>query len=60
MKDLGKTLQPGNAALFVLVRKATPDKVLEGLRSFAGSATVLKTSLTVDDETALRKVLEDA
>ena len=28
MKDLGATITPGTAALFVLVRKSTPDKVL--------------------------------
>ena len=27
MKELGETFQPGTSALFVLVRKATPDKV---------------------------------
>ena len=31
MKDLGATLTSNSAALFVLVRKSTPDKVLEGL-----------------------------
>ena len=29
MKELGETLTAGTSALFVLVRKATPDKVLE-------------------------------
>src|SRR4051794_26754882 len=28
MRDLGSTLRPGTSALFVLVRKSTPDKVL--------------------------------
>ena len=37
MKDLSATLTPGSAALFVLVRRSTPDKVLEGLRPFAGN-----------------------
>jgi uncharacterized membrane protein len=36
MKDLSATLTPGSAALFVLVRKSTPDKVLDGLKAFAG------------------------
>src|SRR5678816_1654182 len=36
MKDLGATLTPGSSALFVLVRRSTPDKVLEGLRPFIG------------------------
>jgi len=58
MKELGETITPGTSALFVLVRKATPDKVLEKLKVFKG--TVLKTSLTADREEALRAVFEDA
>ena len=56
MKDLGETLKPGTSALFVLVRKSTPDKVLEGIKSFKG--TVIQTSLTKDKEDELRRVLE--
>jgi uncharacterized membrane protein len=58
MKELGKSFTPGSSALFVLVRKATPDKVLEALKGFKGN--VLKTSLTTDKEEALRAVLEQA
>src|SRR5215470_10558457 len=58
MKDLGATLQPGTSALFVLVRKSTPDKVLDGLQPFLGKAKVLKTSLTKDKEDELRRALE--
>lgn len=58
MKDLGATLTPGTAALFVLVRKSTPDKVLEGLKPFIGKAKVLQTSLTKDKEEELRHALE--
>ena len=57
MKELGETLTPGTSALFVLVRKATPDKVLEGLKGFKGK--VIQTSLTKDKEEELRKVLEN-
>jgi len=56
MKKLGETFTPGTSALFVLVRKATPDKVLEGLKGFKGK--VIQTSLTKDKEDELRKVLE--
>lgn len=55
MKDLGSSLQPGNAALFVLVRKMTADKVLEDLKGSGG--TVLKTSLDHTKEQALRDAL---
>ena len=36
MKELGETFQPGSSGLFVLVRKVTPDKVLEALKGFGG------------------------
>ena len=56
MKELASDLTEGTSALFILVRKATTDKVLERLQGFKGK--VLKTSLTVDAEEELRKVLE--
>ncbi len=55
MKHLGETFNPGNSALCVLVRKATPDKLLEALKQFNG--TVLKTSLTHDKEETLKAAL---
>ena len=58
IKELGQAFQPGTSALFVLVRKATPDKVLEELKGFKGK--VLKTSLTKDKEDELREVLEQS
>jgi uncharacterized membrane protein len=42
----------------VLVRKATPDKVLEELKGFKGK--VFKTSLTKEKEEELREVLEQS
>jgi uncharacterized membrane protein len=44
MKDLGATLTSGSSALFVLVRRSTPDKVLEGLKPFVGKGRILQTS----------------
>ncbi|HMF90104.1 MAG TPA: DUF1269 domain-containing protein [Candidatus Angelobacter sp.] len=58
MKDVGDSLKPGTSALFVLIRKATADKVLEGLKPFVGKGKVFQTSLNKDDEKALRDVLE--
>lgn len=54
MKDLGANLTPGSSALFVLIRKSTPDKVLEGLKPFVGKGHVMQTSLTKDKEDELR------
>jgi len=60
MKELAAHFQPGCAAIFVLVRKATTDKVLEGLQEFHGKGKVLRTSLTKDEEAELRKVIESS
>jgi len=57
-KQLGEELTPGSSALIVLLRKVTADKVLEGLKQFAGKGRVFQTSLSKDDEKSLREVLE--
>lgn len=56
MKDLAATLTPGSSALFVLVRKATPDKVLAELEGTGGK--VLKTSLSDAEEAKLQAALD--
>jgi uncharacterized membrane protein len=58
MKDLAANMTPGSSMLFVLVRKATPDKVLEELKGTGG--TILKTSLSHDDEAKLQAALSAA
>ena len=58
MKELGATLVAGTSALFVLVRKSTPDKVLAGLQAFAGKGKVLQTSLDEGKDAELRKFFE--
>ena len=60
MKDLAQSFKPGTSALFVLVRKVTGDKVLTGLKDFAGKGKVFQTSLSKDDEATLREALEKA
>ena len=57
-KQLGEELTPGSSALIVLLRKVTADKVLDGLKQFAGKGRVFQTSLNKDDEKSLREVLE--
>ncbi len=60
MKDLAQSFKPGSSALFILVRRATPDKVIAGLKEFAGKGRVFQTSLNKDDEATLREALEVA
>ncbi len=58
MKELSGSLQPGNAALFVLVQEMTADKVLKEISGFGG--VVLKTSLDESKEQVLREALQKA
>ena len=58
MKELAAAMNPGSSALFVLVRKATPDKVLEEVKGTGGK--ILKTSLSHDDEAKLQAALNAA
>jgi len=55
MKELATSLQPGNAALFVEIKKMTDDKVLEAIKGTGG--IVLKTSLDHTKEQALRNAI---
>jgi uncharacterized membrane protein len=56
MKELGAQLQPGKAALFLLVRQVTPDKVLDAVKEYGG--TVIRSSLTRDAEARLQQALD--
>jgi uncharacterized membrane protein len=60
MRELGETLQPGSAALCLLLRDSTPDRVIERLRRHAPNARLLRTSLSHTDEDRLRVMLEKA
>jgi uncharacterized membrane protein len=58
MKGLATSIQPGDAALFVLVKNMTEDKVLREIQDAGG--VVLKTSLDDAKEKALRDALTSA
>lgn len=58
MKELSASIQPGNAALFVLVKNMTADKVLKEIKDAGG--VVLKTSLDETKEKVLRDALAGA
>jgi uncharacterized membrane protein len=60
MKDIGASLKDGGAAVCVLVRKVTGDKVLEGLAQFKNKGRVIQTSLTKEQEDKLRASMGDA
>jgi uncharacterized membrane protein len=57
MKDLGEKLQPGGAAVFVLVRQSTPDKVLPRISQYGGD--VIHSSLSSEAEETLQEALRE-
>jgi uncharacterized membrane protein len=55
IRQIGETLQPNTSALFVLVRKAQPEKVMNELSGFRGR--VIRSSLSPDQEKRLQEAL---
>jgi uncharacterized membrane protein len=56
IKQIGEQLQQGKAAVFLLARSATVDRVIEALRPF--HPTVIQTNLTRDREDELVRALQ--
>jgi len=56
IKQIGQQLQDGKAAVFLLARSATVDKVIEAIKPF--NPTVIQTNLTKDREEELVKALQ--
>ena len=60
MKQVGSDLKENNAAVFVLVRDVTQDKVMERLEKYTGKGRVHTSSISREDEEKLRGLLEAA
>lgn len=58
MKELAAEMEPGTAAMIVLVRESTPDKVLPRISPYGGR--VVHTSLSDVQEAQLREALSPA
>ncbi len=58
MKQVATSLEGGRAALFLLIRKMTADKVMEGLAGMGGS--IMRSSFDETKEEALRAALAGA
>ncbi|HEY7034409.1 MAG TPA: DUF1269 domain-containing protein [Thermomicrobiales bacterium] len=54
-KGVASSLPAGGAAVFLLVRRSTPDRVLEEMKPFGG--TVLQTNLSAEAEQRLKDAL---
>jgi uncharacterized membrane protein len=55
IKSLGKTIPKGSSALFLLIRRSTPDKVLPEIEPYR--PRVIKTSLSREQEEKLKAAL---
>ena len=58
MKEVAQSLQGGEAALFLLVRKMTAERVMEGLHGMGGK--IMRTSFDETKEAILREALAGA
>ncbi len=58
LRDVGHSLDKGGAAVGMLVRKITTDKVYEKLEPFREKGRVIHTSLTHESEARLKEFLE--
>jgi uncharacterized membrane protein len=56
IKQIGNQLQQGKAAVFILARSATVDRVIEAIKPF--NPTVIQTNLTKDREEELVEALQ--
>jgi uncharacterized membrane protein len=56
IKEIGRSLEKGKSALFMLVRKVNTDKALPELAQYGGK--IIRTSLTDEQERRLRAALE--
>ena len=57
MKDLGSKLEPGGAALIVLVSRSTPDKVIPEIAKYEGH--IIQSSLSDEAEAQLRDAISN-
>jgi len=58
IRSAAEKLTPGSSALFVLVRKVQPEKVIAELSKFKG--TVIKSSLSPEQEARLQEAISEA
>jgi uncharacterized membrane protein len=55
VKQIGAMIQPGDSAVYALLRTANPDKVADAFRGYGG--TILSTTLNRDQENKVENVL---
>jgi uncharacterized membrane protein len=56
--EVGRLIEPGDSAIFVLARSADPDLMAERLRGYGG--TVLRSSLTQEQAAKVQALLQSS
>jgi uncharacterized membrane protein len=59
IKNVGAQITPGTSAIFLMVRDAVPDRVMEEIKGNAG-VTIIQTSLSREAEEKLREAFATA
>lgn len=60
MKEFGTALPDGGAAVFILLQKATYEKLAPRLEGFKGKGKIVRSSLTPEQDAKIRALLEQA
>jgi uncharacterized membrane protein len=58
IKEAGNAITPGSSALFLLIHKVTPDRVIAEMQQFGG--TILQSNLTEEEEARLKESFASA
>lgn len=58
LKNMSDTFKPDSSAIFVLVRRSLPEKVVDEFRKFKGK--LLRSSLSPENELELQRILQES
>jgi uncharacterized membrane protein len=58
MKEFGESLPEGGAAVFLLIRKSSTDKLLDRLGAFRGKGRIVRSSLSEEQDEKIRALFE--
>ncbi len=58
LKEISDTFKPDSSAIFILVRKSLPEKIVEEFARFRGR--LIRSSLSPENELELQKILQES
>ena len=57
IRSIGDTIPPDTSALFILIRKCQPEKVIKDISQFKSHTRIIQTSLSPEDEERLKAAM---